>query len=482
MNGGVNQLCILHLSDIHYGKYHRFSAPVGPDGSRLSDRGIPTLLESLQSDWKSTVAGCPVVVAVTGDLAQDAKQDEIDAARTFLEDLTNGPVLGEPVQRDRLFVVPGNHDVIFDEKIKERRWQPYCSFYHDFFRRETSARVPEDLNRVHDRSKDLGIIVVELNSCVHIVKDSPDEMRGQIDRGSIAAVEEQLKKIKRSALDHSVRIALIHHHVVLLPALLEANRGYDAVLYGNDLLRILRRYRFHLVLHGHKHYPHVFSYDPASAWVKARTPPMLIVAGGSVASTQFPVPDIGSNTYNRIMVTWNPAVGEMRLAVETRGLVTKDKNNEDLLPLQWSWRSLYIDDRVLTPSRYSYAPARGQSVPFNDGQAAWSEEARQAQYRELRGNMPFVEIVPALRPGKAYVARVSLVPHYPDGQPELREVPVEVTWSAGTKFEMVVCKAEDGLDFAATFEYSAGMLVQARIRFTDGQTAAGYVYAPVPER
>jgi hypothetical protein len=48
---------------------------------------------------------------------------------------------------------------------------------------------------------------------------------------------------------------------VVLPSLAEPDRGYDAILGSQLLLDLLKRYDFHVLLHGHKHYPHTFSYD-----------------------------------------------------------------------------------------------------------------------------------------------------------------------------------------------------------------------------
>ncbi|MEZ5952199.1 MAG: hypothetical protein R3C12_24015 [Planctomycetaceae bacterium] len=72
-------------------------------------------------------------------------------------------------------------------------------------------------------------------------------------------IEDLLKKHKES-IGKSI-LALIHHHPVLIPALVEADRNYDAVLRSGHLLNLLNKYGFHLVLHGHKHWPCTFTVD-----------------------------------------------------------------------------------------------------------------------------------------------------------------------------------------------------------------------------
>ncbi len=49
---------------------------------------------------------------------------------------------------------------------------------------------------------------------------------------------------------------------------MEPEGGYDAVHNSGKLLTILRRHGFHVILHGHKHDPYVFTEDSRSAFRK----------------------------------------------------------------------------------------------------------------------------------------------------------------------------------------------------------------------
>src|SRR4051812_46535382 len=50
---GSAQICIVHLSDVHFGPNHRFDPPATPDGDIPDDPGYPSLLEKLTKDWQS---------------------------------------------------------------------------------------------------------------------------------------------------------------------------------------------------------------------------------------------------------------------------------------------------------------------------------------------------------------------------------------------------------------------------------------------
>jgi 3',5'-cyclic AMP phosphodiesterase CpdA len=478
MRHELKQIAIIHLSDVHFGDHHRFQPPASPDGGLPAHQGYPSLLETLRKDWEAGEnEDCPLIIAVTGDLTQKASAEEFDEAAEFLQALATNKILGRQVLMNNIFIIPGNHDILFEENVKPKRWEPYCSFYQNLYARPTYTNDLVRLNVVHDRSDDLGAVIVEINSCEFIVKGSVDEKRGQVPLNAIQAIKKQLQAIDPEKLAGSMRIALVHHHPVLLPVFAEPKRGYDSIINADQLLKILRDFGFHLVLHGHKHFPHIFSYDAESAWTTRNSTPTLVVAGGSAGSTGLPQAGNACNTYNLINVKLNPKSGDLRVKVETRGLVTVDQDWEDLLPGEWHWKPKRTFDRVLAPLKAPAPAVAAMVVPFDGGPGDELEEQRKAKYKEVRGNVPLVQVIPSLKPEQAYEARVWIVPHKRSDA----DIPVEVVWSAGEKFtQMFKCEYSNNPKFSATFGYYMPMMIQARMRFKDDTVAAGYVYAWYP--
>ena len=85
---------LLHLSDLHFGP------PYIPKIGNAFLRLAPQL--------------DPNVIVVSGDLTQRARRDQFIAARGFLDQLPDRPML----------VIPGNHDVPL-YRIKERWMDPH---------------------------------------------------------------------------------------------------------------------------------------------------------------------------------------------------------------------------------------------------------------------------------------------------------------------------------------------------------------------
>src|SRR5215467_5773201 len=121
----TRQLLIIHLSDIHFGKQHRFDPPPTADGDTPKRAGYPQLLQKLVDDLKGPDPGCPVIICVTGDLATAATYGEFQEAEEFLRGLASEKILGQPRGMDSIFLVPGNHDVEYDSRDVGKRWQRF---------------------------------------------------------------------------------------------------------------------------------------------------------------------------------------------------------------------------------------------------------------------------------------------------------------------------------------------------------------------
>lgn len=93
-------LTVLHVSDMHFGRYHRF------DG----DDGLGSLLDRLRQDLderRDREGLRPDLVVLSGDFAEYGLKAEFERAQRFAQGLAK---LVELPNR-RIVMVPGNHDV-----------------------------------------------------------------------------------------------------------------------------------------------------------------------------------------------------------------------------------------------------------------------------------------------------------------------------------------------------------------------------------
>jgi 3',5'-cyclic AMP phosphodiesterase CpdA len=484
MNNYTSQIQIIHLSDIHFGEYHICNPP-----KTGSDAGLPTLSTLIANDLQRdfTLANpdypttaresdCPLIMAISGDFTQRALHNEFLGAFKFITDTLSQKLLNRTIERKNLFMVPGNHDVQFAETYAESRFQPYCSFYdkvYEHVRPNQAPHRPLDLTQIHMRNEQGNkFMIAEINCCMYVEKDTVDSSRGQVDFQALEKLTNELKKLKQEHedFDEYIKIAMIHHHVVLLPSFIEDGRGVDSIMNAGYLLELLSEFNFHLILHGHKHYPQIFNYEPIPLWSESRNAiPQVIIAGGSCGSSELNNNhEKACNTYSVITIKWHPGAKQARIKVITRGLKRKS-----LPPYQWSWSTVNISDKVIAP--YRTIPNTGMV----EKGGIVDDSFRRQEYARRRLYMPVIEVMPSLIPGQAYEVRGWITEH----KPELPRPPqlAIVEWSAGEKFPTIVCHFADNPNFSFAYHYWSSMLIQAKLIFADGEEVLTYLYARMPK-
>jgi 3',5'-cyclic AMP phosphodiesterase CpdA len=94
-------ITILHLSDLQFGRHHRFADASG---------GFDTLLRRLCDDLdllREQNGLQPDLIALTGDLSEWGMRRELEQVAAFGE----GVLAHLQLAPERLLVVPGNHDI-----------------------------------------------------------------------------------------------------------------------------------------------------------------------------------------------------------------------------------------------------------------------------------------------------------------------------------------------------------------------------------
>lgn len=478
-NRGIRQVKLVHLSDPHFGSGHAFNPELGPDGTSLSTRGVPTFAEILLKDLVQEDPCCPVVIVLTGDVTTKCEDEGFKTCSAFLRALSQSKVFGKVRGLDHVIIVPGNHDIDFGTADPHLKWYRWCKMVKEVYGGGPSPEKPLDVVQLHDFPAE-GVTVLTLNSVIYVEKDSPEEQRGHIDNEQLARVNELLSR-NEELVRNNIRIAVLHHHPVLIPHLVEASRQYDAVVNSGRLLTILHKYGFHLIVHGHKHWPCTFTCDTRHAYDSAYIRPIVVASGGSVGSKELKR-GYDANCYNWVSVKWNSGSDEIRVRVETRGLRRRDERNQEMPPFQWRWETLRVDDRDFY--RGDKVPEVYAAPPDDTCSGAYVEEQRRRnEYDRLKNNFPVVEVRPSFRAEQKYEAVFWIVGHSgPEGE-DYRgpsRMPVRVTWSAGSRFGEIVVDRETDLRFAGAFEYYGPMLIQAKIEFDHGDPEFAYVYARIP--
>ena len=281
-----DRLTWLHISDIHF----------HPGTAWRDNSARKSLLSYLETMFRRNEAPRPDLIFCTGDIAFGHASaapiaEQYDSARSFFEQLRT--ICGDeetPVPIERLFVVPGNHDVNRRDinalaqrtlsSYAEQASQHAAEINHGFAQKEYSimgalARLDDyarfvadylphqsDVDGRHFYGHRLTVNGIEVgiagfNSAWSCAGDEDDRLLW-------LAADYQFGRA-RDTLEHAkLRIGLVHHPIDWL----------------NQVDREIARYRiptdFDFWLHGHSH----------SAWVEAQQTHVVIGAGAVGAATQ----------------------------------------------------------------------------------------------------------------------------------------------------------------------------------------------------
>jgi WD40 repeat protein/3',5'-cyclic AMP phosphodiesterase CpdA len=277
-SGEEPAVTILHVSDVQFGKHHRFADPGG---------GFDTLLARLRDDLDVLArdhALRPDLIALTGDLTEWGMKAEFDQVAGFAEGLRAH--LG--LEPDRLLVIPGNHDI--NRKRCESyflrcesdcelprppywpKWEPYTGLISRLYRDVDRYRFTELEPWTLFEIPSLSVVVAGLNSTIG------DSHRDEDHHGFVG--EPQLRWFADRLVEYEardwLRVGIVHHNAVRRAAVDDEN------LKDADDLRETLGDRLHLLLHGHTHQGRVEMLGPSL--------PVIATGSAAVRRDQRPGP------------------------------------------------------------------------------------------------------------------------------------------------------------------------------------------------
>jgi HEAT repeat protein len=301
----------LHLSDLHF----RAREDRGWDEGIVLAALLHDVTERIDLDGLQ-----PDFTVVSGDIAFSGKAPEYDLAGTFFDELLQITRLG----KDRLFIVPGNHDVDrslvstdarhVDDALQDRetvndvlgdpgdrslilaRFGAYADFVNHYF----GESLPfNDQQYFYVRKLNLAgkhVAIVGLNSAL-LSGSEDDERRG------LVLGERQVRTALEQAQDADTRVAVLHHPLDLLRRF-DRKDAEPLLWHDCDFL-----------LHGHMH---------QVGLLLARTPDsdvIVIATGAAYERRRFP------NSYNIVkldLISGTGAIYLRRYSDAGRGFWTED--------------------------------------------------------------------------------------------------------------------------------------------------------------
>jgi len=298
-SSAANKSCLLHLSDLHFGKDYAFASQ-GQKKS-LTDFRM-TLTASIVEDLKRIGMNNDIAaVVVTGDFTTQGDW----SGRTKKQVLDEFAALQKALclKQDQIIAIPGNHDIVrygpnstvdpveiaLDNQIIYEHEEKYRIFAEQLMGRG-STKPLDYVKRF--RFKEADLLMCVLNSC-RIAATKWTEY-GYVGDGvdTIAALESE--DISRP----SYKFLALHHH--LLPVTKVETPSDSGVTLSLDASAILDAAQIagvHVAIHGHQHMPKIARYQTIPINGTHLTKPLYVVSNGSSGAIQSRLPGNERNTY-----------------------------------------------------------------------------------------------------------------------------------------------------------------------------------------
>lgn len=330
----MKKISILHISDLH----------------KRPGTDYDTLFESLLNDrvsLQSEGIRVPDYIAVCGDLIQGAeRREEIDAqyseVRHFLELLTTHYLDGH---KERMLIVPGNHDINRAASIQSMTPQPEADYAinlkdfrlgdpllrwnwqdHSFYRITRPDVYLSRLDafiqfyndfynglRAYPKAAFSGVDCITFpkdkiaftlfNSCNGLDHLNP---AGDIDERAIASVSHQLRSNYNDGL---LNIALWHHHLYGGPMQMNYLSRTRIQTMANSFIR--------LGLFGHQHHAQVAEFADGNLTFADPSHPdrILLASSGTLFGGDKQLPTGCRRQYNVIELTINNGYADVKINV-----------------------------------------------------------------------------------------------------------------------------------------------------------------------
>jgi calcineurin-like phosphoesterase family protein len=267
---------LLHISDIHEGKYYAFN--------KLS-KSSNTLISEL----------CKLIMpidflCVSGDLSSTDTPFEYQSSNDFLTKISEKTNL----EKSQVMLVPGNHDR--NRELKDAGlFHNYINFLEDYYGPALDEFVYlgtdlfsyEKIETVFDKLfsiklfKSLRTIVIGFNSVNYLDNNENSSFKchvsdskcgyikgGYISNEQISYISAELDLLyeKDDDFRNYFKIALFHHNIFEIPHI-ETYPWRPSLNNQGNLMKYLSTNGFKLILHGHSHYSSAYkflSYDEHS--------------------------------------------------------------------------------------------------------------------------------------------------------------------------------------------------------------------------
>lgn len=238
--------------------------------------------ESIKSD----------ILLCLGDLGNKADKQGIASAWTFVKEIK------EHIGAKLLLGIPGNHDINSKNSDGEDAFS-YIKNFHECYPTED-----DDLNNKfwefgYCIVKHENILILMINT-VHDHKDTESAKKTSLVSSALERIEREIHELVIDNYDY--RVCILHHHPIK-HSNIKDYKDVDSIENGDNLINLLNKYSFNVIVHGHKHQPRIVEYTGLPIFAVGSFSSFEHLQGTGL-NTMFHVLELFSNSKKGIINSW----------------------------------------------------------------------------------------------------------------------------------------------------------------------------------
>lgn len=210
----------------------------------INQHPIASLLALIQKDSLT----CDLVLC-PGDLGDKADEQGISSSWGFLEEIK------QKFKAQLLIAIPGNHDINSRKNLGKEPFS-YIKNFHENFPVTDEKLKSQFWSAGYCFIKTDKIILLLLNT-VHNHLDPDKANTSSIEKETLEKIEQELQGMGCNDIH---KICVLHHHPIK-HSNIRNWKDSDSLDNGDDLISLLNKYSFTIVIHGHKHQPRLIEYS-----------------------------------------------------------------------------------------------------------------------------------------------------------------------------------------------------------------------------
>jgi len=313
------------ISDLHIGEgvYAKDLCPYSDSAKKINSSDFIGTFASFISREKIEVD----YLIVAGDISEKSRTDEVVKASEVLNNFMG--ILN--VAKEKTFFTVGNHDNSWDDPDSRPSYSAFTDSNNIFKEIDNNSSHSLFKTPFYTYWENDEIIVFSYNSA-HQDHQGTTPHKGCIPQAAIKGLDNLFEE---KAASSKYKIFVVHHHLLQYSNPIPDEPDFSIMVNAQNLIDLLTKHNFDLVIHGHKHCP------------KMR-----------LASTEYhySLPTISAGSFSKILDTrWNGYVNNQFHVIEIHG-----KERTSTYGVMKSWALLAGDGWIPSNSHHGIH----HEVPF----------------------------------------------------------------------------------------------------------------------